>query len=41
MKKKMSKSKVFVYVLIGVAALATLVVAAIYLPGFIQALHGG
>ncbi len=41
MRKKMSRSKVVVYVMIGVVALLTLVAAAIYLPGFMQALHGG
>ncbi len=37
----MSKSKIVVYVMIGVVVLAALVAAAIYLPGFMQALHGG
>ncbi len=41
MKKKMGKSKVVVYMMIGLVALSTLVAAAVYLPGFMQALHGG
>ena len=41
MKKRMGKSKVVVYVMIGVVALSVLVATAIYLPGFMQVLHGG
>ena len=41
MKKRMGKSKVVVYVMIGVVALSVLVATAIYLPAFMQVLHGG
>jgi hypothetical protein len=40
MEKKMSKSKVVVYVIIGVVTLAAIIAAALYLPGLMQALHG-
>ncbi|VAW31079.1 hypothetical protein MNBD_CHLOROFLEXI01-1197 [hydrothermal vent metagenome] len=36
----MNKSKVFVYAILGIITLALVAAALIYLPGFIQALHG-
>ncbi len=41
MQKKMSKSKVVVYVVMGVMGLAAIIAAAIYLPDLMQRLHGG
>ncbi len=41
MQKKMSKSKVVVYVVMGVMGLAAIIAAATYLPGLMQRLHGG
>jgi hypothetical protein len=36
----MNKSRIFVYVIIGVVALAVIAAAVIYLPGLMQTLHG-
>lgn len=36
----MNKSRVFVYVLIGIVALTVVAAVAIYLPGLMQTLHG-
>ncbi len=41
MQKKMSKSKIVVYIVIGVMALAAIIAAAAYLPPILQRLHGG
>ncbi len=41
MQKKPSKSKIVVYALIGMVVAAMLIAAVIYLPGLLQALHGG
>ena len=41
MEKKASKSKVVVYVVIGVIVLAAIIAGAAYLPGLMQRLHGG
>lgn len=36
----MNKSRIFVYAVIGIVALALLAAAVIYLPGLMQTLHG-
>jgi len=36
----MSKSRVFVYVVIGMVVLAAITLAVVYLPGLMQTLHG-
>lgn len=41
MEKKTSKSKVIIYVVIGVIVLAAIISGVTYLPGLMQRLHGG
>jgi len=41
MQKKMSKSKVVVYMVIGVMSLVAIIAAVTYLPELMQRLHGG
>ena len=40
MKKKMSRTRIVVYVFVGVVLLALCAVAAIYLPSIMQSMHG-
>ncbi len=40
MQKKTSKTKIIVYAVIGVLALAAIAAAAIYLPDLFRSLHG-
>ncbi len=40
MNKKMNKSKILVYVFIGIVLLAMITAAVIYLPPIMQSLHG-
>ncbi len=40
MKKKMSKSKILVYVFIGIVLLAIITAAVVYLPSILQSMHG-
>jgi hypothetical protein len=36
----MNKSRIFVYAVIGIVALALITAAVVYLPGLMQTLHG-
>ncbi len=36
----MSKSRIFVYAIISIVILATVVAGVVYLPGLMQTLHG-
>ena len=40
MKKKTSKSRIFVYGVIGVIVLAAVITGAVYLSDFMQRVHG-
>ncbi len=40
MENKMNKSRIFVYVIMGIIGLAIIAAALIYLPGLMATLHG-